>query len=133
MSNKSRARGRAEPAPEPSPKIAEQNQQIGDVMEAMETVQTNPRAGIAQFVDAVFSARDRAEADAEPDPVEPDREVAADPDPLREPTPYERAVLSGMVNRPMYGGTVEPWRVDERRRKTRRARKARQRNRLAKR
>jgi hypothetical protein len=56
---------------------------------------------------------------------------APEPRGLREPTPYERSMLFALGNQPMYGGTVDPEVVRERRRRNKAARKARRRNRLA--
>lgn len=133
MSAKSRGRHRLDP-PAATSVTAEERQQLDDVVDAFELAEVNPRGGIGKFVSAVFSARDRAQQpDVEPeDPAEHMPEnMPATPQALREPTPFERAILGGMARKPMYGGTVEPWRVDERRRRNRAARKARRANRQA--
>lgn len=135
MSAKSRGRHRLDPPAEPSV-TAEEQQRLEDVVDAYELAEINPRGGIAKFVSAVFGARDRAQ-DPDDEPENPGgnmpENIPATPAGLREPTPFGRAILGGMARKPMYGGTVEPWRVDERRRRNRAARKARRAQRLARR
>lgn len=137
MSAKSRARNRFEPAPEPAIDPADQ-EDMAEAMEAFELAGINPRAGISKWVGAALGARERAmtqqrggvEVVTQDGTVFP-FPLYEQPRALREPTPYERAILGGMAHQPMYGGTVEPWRVDERRRRNRAARKSRKRNRQA--
>jgi hypothetical protein len=107
---------------------------LNEAIEAFELADINPRGGISKWVGVMLNARDRAQ--------EPDDEcektaenmpesMPVKPRAPREATPFERALLGGMARKPMYGGTVEPWRVEERRRRNRAARRARRANRLA--
>lgn len=106
---------------------------LNDAVDAFDLAGINPRAGISKWVGAMLNARDRAQQECQSEnagenmPENMPAAAAA----LREPTPFERAVLGGMARKPMYGGTVEPWRVDERRRRNRAARKSRRLNRSA--
>lgn len=139
MSAKSRARNRFESPDEPTMDPADQAD-LNESMDAFELADINPRAGISKWVGVMLNARDRAKQPDSANQIDQNtadvvgaQSAAGTPlsKRLDEPTPYERAILGGMARKPMYGGTVEPWRVDERRRRNRAARKARRTNRLA--
>lgn len=137
MSSKSRARNRFEPPAEPPMDPADQAD-LTEAVDAFELADINPRAGISKWVGVMLQARDRAQQERKPtvryldkDGNEIPGESPAEPAALREPTPYVRSLLGGMARKPMYGGTVEPWRVDDRRRRNRTARKTRRAQRLA--
>jgi hypothetical protein len=121
MSNKSRGRHRfdVEPEPEPDP---DEEQRIARLEDALETP---GRKGLEKLVGMVMDARNKPE----PKPAEPaERTELQLParDALREPTAYESAILYGLRDKPVYQGTVEPWRVADRRRRNRSARRTRQ-------
>lgn len=95
------------------------------------------RQGLSKWVGLMLDERKRQ---LEPESAPAATYVAPDggsfdlggrPDTTREPTPYERSLLYAMGEKPMYGGTVDPVVVDERRRRNRAARKARRINRRA--
>jgi hypothetical protein len=131
VSNLSRGRLAAmrTPAQEPEP-VPGWRDRVRDAME------TAGRPGLEKLVGLILEDKERADHPAPPVDLdaEPSRwSSLADSEPaavpFRDPTAYERAVLSAMGTRPMYGGTVEPWRVADRRRRNRAARAARRINR----
>lgn len=132
MSNRSRARQRVDPPEAPDPAEVERGKAAAAAFEAAGTKQ-----GLSRWVGLMLAERKRQ--------LEPDAgmatvgdavaageiDAATEPVGLREPTPYERAMLFAMGDKPMYGGTVEPWRRDQRRRRNKAARAARRINRRA--
>lgn len=137
MSNKSRARHvlYADDAPDPD-EVAEAEAQTDRMSRVADAFATPGRKGLDKLVRLVMDDRD--EALAKPDveePTEGDKAVelvaGAPPlyaPPVRQPTAYESAALMALGDN-TYAGTVEPWRVDARRRRNRAARKTRQRQR----
>lgn len=129
MSSKSRGRLAAMPTPEPAPEpVPGWRDRVRDAME------TKGPAGLSKLVGLILEDKERAENPAAPPTAldEPAGTIEAEPISVREPTAYERAILSGMGGKPMYAGTVEPWRVDQRRRRNKAARAARRINRRRK-
>jgi hypothetical protein len=90
----------------------------GELME-----HANTRAGLRKLVGAALSDCDKPSEDDDA-PVKLDLA-----EPGREPTQYDLAALAGMARKPMYGGTVAPGTVDQRRRRNRAARQSRRINR----
>lgn len=146
MSNRSRGRlrpvyqGESEPLPE------EEQKQADEVMEAFE--QANTRGGLRKLVGLMLDQREESLKPEEPEPVDPDGHRYTYPgNVVDEPTLYEKAILSGLAARQvgvvgrsvgqrrgepagytrieMYGGTVDPVTVAERRRRNKAARAAR--------
>lgn len=128
MSSKSRAR----PAPAPEPDVEPAPGWRDRVRDAMETP---GRPGLSKLVGLILEDKERAEHPAapptalDPEPQAPVGSKISGLESLREPTAYERAILSGMALRPMYGGTVDPETVRHRRRRNKAARIARRINR----
>jgi hypothetical protein len=128
----SRSRRAAEPSEEPDPAEVERREAAAAAFEGAGT-----RQGLSRWVGLALDERKRQLA---PGPVGqyvgPDGTAfdiggpAPEPRGLQEPTPYERSLLFALGNKPMYGGTVDPEVVRERRRRNKAARKARRRNRL---
>lgn len=146
-----------EPAAEPEPLDPDYQAQLDDVAAMADAFDKgDTRTGISKWAGLVL--RDRAKALATPDTAaEPVAKVdtpAFDPDAkgLREPTAYEASVLEALGNRTtvidrssvgqppvevhianvsggMYGGTVEPWRIEQRRARNKAARLMRRRQR----
>lgn len=152
MSNRSRGRHRFDVKPEEvvDPFVAEQSAEVDEAFEAFDT--GDNKTGLAKLVDVVLRDRDHALAKPDlimPTPAEPDTTPRpVDADAIREATAYELAVLQALGSREttidrsqlggmpmvvpvaiasggMYGGTVEPWRKEERRRRNKAARRAR--------
>lgn len=151
MSNKSRGRHRFN-QPDTPPPDPKDEATAKAAAEAFETA--NTRAGLSKLVGLVMGDRDKQKAErGKPRQVDPNGPKVFDPDAkgLRAPTPFEMSVVSALgnhrtvtINRPngppghrvmtfplhqvsdaVYGGTVEPWRVEARRRRNKAARKAR--------
>jgi hypothetical protein len=107
-------------APEPS----EDDKQVAERLD--DALNTPGKAGLKKLVGLVMDGRNK------PDPDEAtEGDKAGDPKPFvaapfREPTAYEMAILGGMKDKPMYGGTVEPWRVWHRRMRNKMRRRTRQ-------
>jgi hypothetical protein len=162
MSNRSRARFRADhdhhaPAEPESPADEQLAADVEDMVTAFD--KGDQKAGISKWAGLIL--RDRENALAEPAAPAPKPEAVRysfGADPLREPTPFEAAVLFALGNRTtviegratnkrgrvirppvevpvsvmsggIYGGTVEPERVAARRRRNKAARAARSGNR----
>jgi hypothetical protein len=126
MSNRSRGRHALAPATAPEPTADDKA-----VAERLDDALNTPgKAGLRKLVGMVLDARNKPDPETDPDD---DPDPANDPrrgfvaSPFREPTPYEMAILGAMKDKPMYGGTVEPWRVDERRARNKARRRTRQR------
>lgn len=159
MSNRSRGRHRfdQEDKPDPDPVGDEMAADVDEAFKAFDT--GDKKTGLEKLIGVVMKDRERALATPDkPElvmPAAPDTEPRSfDPDAkgLREPTAYEQAVLLALGNREttidrsqvggapmtvpvsvasggMYGGTVEPWRVEQRRARNKAARKMRRRQR----
>lgn len=123
MSNRSRGRhamAGAPAAPEPSA----EDQEVADRLE--DAMNTPGKAGLKKLVGMVIDARNKP--DPKPEPADDgDRKPFVPGKPMREPTQYEMAILGGLHDKPVYQGTVEPWRVDERRAQRKARRRTRQR------
>ncbi|AYB69401.1 hypothetical protein SEA_GANCHO_59 [Mycobacterium phage Gancho] len=152
MSNKSRARGRVEAAFDEA-RAAEANaphpDDVADVTTMAEALETgDTKSFVSKWAGLVLRDRDRALANPEAavgvEQTWPTADRPAKPEPVREPTPFEAAVLFALGNRtvvrptggapihlpvnvmsPIYGGTVEPETVAARRRRNKAARAAR--------
>lgn len=159
MSNRSRARGRADytPAPDPDPADEQLAADVDDMVTAFD--KGDQKAGISKWAGLILRDRENALAESvEHTPPTPAASVTYRTEPIREPSPFEAAVLFALGNRTVviegratnkrgrvirppielpltvasggiYGGTVEPARVAARRRRNKSARAARSGNR----
>lgn len=130
MSSKSRGRHRFAQDAEREAAAEEKKSRWAEVSDAFE--RANTRSGLRDLVGLMLKDREEQLAPDKPEPAKP----APDPQPrrgdvVREPTQYERSILHALGSRHVYPGTVEPWRIEQRRRRNRAARAARRRNRLA--
>lgn len=152
MSNRSRARYRAEADDDAEAVDPAEAERVAEAKAAMDD--PNKRAGLAKLIDVVMRSRDDgkappAELITGASRVDEARRIAAAaprPEPMREPTPFEAAILFALGNRTtvidcgsrppmevpvavasggMYGGTVEPERIAHRRRRNKVARASR--------
>lgn len=132
MSNRSRGRHRFEQS---EPVDPEETERIEQATKAFE--QANTRKGLAKLVGMILDDRKsqlddtRSNTYVAPDGTQfdvggPAREAHTG---LAEMTPYHKSIAAGMADRPMYGGTVESWRIAKRRARNRIARKSRRHNR----
>lgn len=162
MSNRSRARFRNEHT-DAEPITPEQQADMDAALDAFETMEKDRSAGLSKWAGLVLRDREKALATpetADPSPAEDPRraariaaERAEQAAGLREPTPYEAAILLALGNRTtlvdqsrhrhrpvevrievasggIYGGTVEYTRIQARRRRNKAARAARKGRRL---
>lgn len=135
MSNKSRARHvlYADDAPDPD-EVAEAEAQTDRMSRVADAFATPGRKGldklVALLMDDAPTRVGRACRGAEV--VDNARKVGDGGmagDPVRTPTPYEAAMTTAIGGQNTYAGTVEPWRVAERRRHNKAARAMRRRQR----
>ena len=126
MSNRSRAR-HVLYADEPDPEVAAEAEAQTDRMSRVADAFATPgRKGLDKLVALLMDA-DKPAKPASPIPPVPEPEPEAPA--RRTPTPYEAAITTAVAGQNTYAGTVEPWRVAERRRHNKAARAMRRRQR----
>lgn len=135
MSSKSRGRHRFDQEMSERDAAAEEQQsKWATMMDAFE--RANTRGGLRDLVGLVLKDREEELAPTPPAKADPQGPRLHSGGPVREPTQYEQAILSGLARKAgwnqrggrgidPYGGTVEPWRIEQRRRRNKAARAAR--------
>lgn len=131
MSAKSRGRHRfAQDSAEREAAAEEQDSKWAAMMDAFGAA--NTRAGLRKLVGMVMDDREEQLKPEEPAKVDPDGPRLRPDVPFVEPTQYQRAISVAVGKLPqVYGGTVEPWRVERRRRRNKAARATRRSQRKA--